>query len=81
MWFVEQHSKQLFKPLLNAYNLSHTDRNKGLEADFPSCISSAFVPRQKFFIALFKNKKVCFFVMIVVEIAYNALCFIDVKCC
>ncbi|XP_066910551.1 KICSTOR complex protein SZT2-like [Clytia hemisphaerica] len=57
----EQLGKQLFKPLQNNYNLSHSDRNKGLEAEFPSCITSDFVPRQKFFIAFFKNKKVTFY--------------------
>ncbi|XP_065662266.1 KICSTOR complex protein SZT2 isoform X3 [Hydra vulgaris] len=55
----EDQSKQKFKPLCyNNNNNLNQDRNYLNEPQSPSCISPGFVPRQKFFMAYFEEKKI-----------------------
>lgn len=57
--YLEHNGKQYFNPLyVHNLGLSAHERRQFQETEHPSCVAHAFVPRQKFFIAIFKQKQV-----------------------
>ena len=56
---LEELGKLMFRPLQGVVNGGSQEKTKFNETMAPTCISLAFVPRQKFFLANFDDKKVC----------------------
>lgn len=58
---LEDQCKQKFRPLQLPNPGSSHERRRFQDVQPPSCISHTFVPRQKFFMAVFEQKKITFY--------------------